>query len=252
VSDPIVKLWDGISASTGVPLEGLSFTYAAFDFNRERITRESGGVEYPQRHCTGAEFCTAFVQLAKNTFGDDYIAALTSWQLNTSEKLGQIVFALVERKLIGKQEGDLQGDFDGQFDFSKLAPDPPPARAYEYPTAKLHRLVYPLHPQPRRPSPVIFALIFVAVWFSTMVAGAAIAAQMGWNNSPMAIHVVAALLGGLALSQYPYRFSLRTLLITVTALALACGLLAYLMRLRPGATNTPKNPLSPSASSSNA
>jgi uncharacterized repeat protein (TIGR04138 family) len=228
VSDPIIKFWDGISKNTGVPLAGLSFIYAAFDLNHERVTRESGGVKYPHRHCNAAEFCQAFVQLAKNTFGDDYTAALTSWHLNTSEKLGRTIFALAERNLVGKQEGDLQGDFDGQFDFSNPAPNQLPAQVYEFPITKLRQLVYS-QPQ-RRKSPVIFALVFLTTWVFAIIACAAIADHMGRNDAPLAIHLVATLLAILAVSRYPYRFSLRTLLFALTAFALTFGLIAYLMR----------------------
>lgn len=228
MNDPTAKYWDGISASIGVPLEGLSFTYAAFDFNRERVTRESGGVEYPQRHCTAAEFCCAFVQLAKNTFGDDYIAALTSWQLNSSEKLGQIVFALADHNLIGKQDSDLQSDFNGQFDFSDLGLELPPARAYDYPTTNLPPVILP---QPRRRASIISFFIGVAVWSGIMLAAAEIANYFAPDSVMPVLLVTAIAIGILGSSiRYPYRFNLRVLLIVITLVAVALGLFSYLSR----------------------
>jgi len=229
VSEPVAEIWNEISASTGVPLAGLGFIYGAFDFNRRRVARESNGADNPPRHCTAAELCAAFLEFAKNRYGDNYVAALTSWQLNTSEKLGQAVYALVGRKLIGQQDGDLLSDFDDQFDLSNDVRGSS-TRVFNYPTAYLRQLV-PVTFSPGRRSPVTVAILFVAVWFVAVVIGAWIADYLNFRDTPLAVHFIAIALGVVAVSlEYPYRFSLRALLLTITALALTFGLIKCLFR----------------------
>ncbi len=228
MSELVAEIWNEISTSTGVPLAGLSFIYGAFDFNHKRLSRTLNGIDTSHCHCTAAEFCAAFLQFAEYRYGDDHVAALTSWQLNTSEKLGKTVYALVDRKLIGQQDGDCLSDFDDRYDLSNEVRKPS-TRVYDFPTTHLRKLV-PV-PSPRSRSPVIFALVFVAVWFSTIVAGAVIADYFDLNKVPLAIHFIALALGFLAVSvKYPFRFGLRTLLVTITMFALLFGLITYLLR----------------------
>jgi uncharacterized repeat protein (TIGR04138 family) len=228
VSEPVAEIWNEISTSTGVPLAGLSFIYGAFDFNHKRLTRALNGVDTSHCHCTAAEFCAAFLQFAEYRYGDDHVAALTSWQLNTSEKLGKTVYALVDRKLIGQQDGDRLSDFDDQYDLSNEVRKPS-TRVYDFPTTHLRKLV-PV-PSPRSRSPGMVAIVFVAVWFSVVIVGGWIADFLNLREIPLTVHFIAIALGTLAVSvEYPYRFSLRALLMTITAFALTFGLIAYLVR----------------------
>jgi hypothetical protein len=138
------------------------------------------------------------------------------------------VYALVDRKLIGQQEGDRLCDFDDQFDLSNDILESS-TRVFNYPTTYLRELV-PVH-FPGRRSPGIVALVFVGVWFATIVIGGWIADYLSFPEAPLAVHFIAITLGTLAASvEYPFRFSLRTLLMTITALALTFGLIGYLLR----------------------
>ena len=90
MSDDVTPYWNSVAASIGVPVDALGFTYDTFDYIRGQQANLRGDLLETKslQHVTAAEFSAAFVQLAKETFGDDYAAALSSWGLETSEKLG--------------------------------------------------------------------------------------------------------------------------------------------------------------------
>jgi uncharacterized repeat protein (TIGR04138 family) len=81
---------------------------------------EPGDVDTDARHCTAAEYCRAFVQFAKDSFGPDYISALTLMELDTGEKLGRMVYELIRLGVVQQQEGDSQSDFEGLFDLRQV------------------------------------------------------------------------------------------------------------------------------------
>jgi uncharacterized repeat protein (TIGR04138 family) len=166
MNDDSKIFWKRFASRTGVPLEGLSFIYDAFRHAQDSIAEELSEKEVRKRHCSAAYICRWFVCLAQEKFEKDYIAALKSWRLDTSEKLGVAVYALIGRNLMDRQYPDSQSDFEGRFDFSQDSPEATGASPYPYPT----------------------------------------------NYLPPVID--------------PYRFSLRTLLIIVTLVALVLGSLA--------------------------
>jgi len=68
-----------------------------------------------KRHLTGKELALSAFVYSLNQYG---LLARTVWEsmgMHSSEDLGQVVFHLVESKLLGKQEGDRVEDFDGIF-----------------------------------------------------------------------------------------------------------------------------------------
>jgi hypothetical protein len=87
--------------------------------------------------------CRSFVRLAEDTFGADYIHVLSSWGLDTSEKLGQVVYFLARWSLVLRQYPDEQSDFDGQFNFSTVSPEPRIGAVFHYPTDRLPKVIDP-------------------------------------------------------------------------------------------------------------
>src|SRR3954453_20419957 len=102
MSDDVPPFWIDVAGSIGVPPDALGFTYDTFNYIRRQKFPNVSYIALAPQHVTAAEFSAAFVELAKQTIGDEYAAALDSWGVETSEKLGAVVFALVERNLIGK------------------------------------------------------------------------------------------------------------------------------------------------------
>jgi uncharacterized repeat protein (TIGR04138 family) len=111
--------WKRFASRNDVPLEGLSFLYDTYRHAQESLVDDLDGPMAPRRHCSAAFICRWIVALAKSKFGDEYVAALGSWNLDTSEKVGNVVYALIRRGLMLRKYPDSQSDFDEQFDFSR-------------------------------------------------------------------------------------------------------------------------------------
>jgi uncharacterized repeat protein (TIGR04138 family) len=143
VNDDSDIFWKRFAPRTGVPLEGLSFIYHAFRCAQDSIADELSEKEVRRRHCSAAYICRWFICLAQEKFGEDYIAALKSWNLDTSEKLGIAVYALIGRNLLDRQYPDTQSDFEGRFNFSQDSAEATGASPYPYPTNYLPRVIDP-------------------------------------------------------------------------------------------------------------
>jgi uncharacterized repeat protein (TIGR04138 family) len=229
VNDDFTNMWERIEASTGVPLDGIRFIYATFNLKRQHASRSPDVEQRPSSHCTAREFCRSFVQFAEETFGKQYFAALNSWGLNSSEKLGRVVFALVDRNLLWKQDGDLLSDFDGHFDFSDINPEVVTSRIYCYPRTELR-------PGPRRRRPSIGKkitayLAILVIFYGVVVFASAIEDYV----KPIPVNLI-ILLMVIALAMLPAwmagprRFSVRTLLMIMTTLAVVLGLIVWAVR----------------------
>lgn len=226
MNDLLTTIWDPISETVGVPLDGISFIYDAFDYVYQPTHAElASGV---RRHITAADLCDGFVRLSMLTFGDDYQSALNSWNLGTSEKLGAAVYGLIGQNAVGRQESDSQGDFDGRFDFSQAAPADQP---YRYSLDALRRQLN-LHSDPRR---IVDSRYFGPLtWISAIgvTIGVALLDDQIPSSAVACLFVLLVYGIGFARSkyQYPYRYSVRSLLVLMTIVALALGVIAFWRR----------------------
>src|SRR5687767_6593305 len=113
-SDPALER---AAEEMGVSLATLIFISDALQYTPNYCGEEPYDVSN-SRHCSAQEFCRAFICFAKDIFDAEYISALRMMNLDTSEKLGRLVYELIDRNLLQRQETDLLSDFDGQFDLS--------------------------------------------------------------------------------------------------------------------------------------
>lgn len=93
-------------------LRGLNFTVARLD---------------KPRHVTGQELSEGMRFYAIEQFGPMAKDVLEHWGITRTEDFGNIVFNLIEVKLLAKTEGDSIDDFKGVYDFKKAF-----ARPVEY------------------------------------------------------------------------------------------------------------------------
>ena len=93
-------------------LKGLNFTVARLD---------------KPRHVTGQELSEGMRFYAIDQFGPMTKEVLGHWGITRTEDFGNIVFNLIEVKLLAKTEGDSIDDFKGVYDFNKAF-----ARPVEY------------------------------------------------------------------------------------------------------------------------
>jgi uncharacterized repeat protein (TIGR04138 family) len=63
-------------------------------------------------HVTAREMVQACKVLAIETWGTSAIDRLKSWGIETSSDIGDLVFLLIENRILGKQPNDRRSDFD--------------------------------------------------------------------------------------------------------------------------------------------
>jgi uncharacterized repeat protein (TIGR04138 family) len=70
-----------------------------------------------QRHVTGQELLEGIRQFALDKFGPMVRFLFREWGVETCEDFGNIVFNMVDNRLLGKTEEDSIDDFSGGYDF---------------------------------------------------------------------------------------------------------------------------------------
>jgi uncharacterized repeat protein (TIGR04138 family) len=112
--------WQTLAAELGIPFDALRFVWDAIEFAPQYHGHEPGGGRFAVPHLNAAEFCDAFLRYTKDMFGKRWEKELTDWNLDTSDKLGRVVFALIDRGLLQRDEHDRESDFDGQLDLRRV------------------------------------------------------------------------------------------------------------------------------------
>src|SRR5262249_54813684 len=70
----------------------------------------------PQHHVTGPELLDGVRDLALREFGLMARTVFRIWGINRTADIGEIVFNLVEEKLMSKTDRDSRTDFEGVYD----------------------------------------------------------------------------------------------------------------------------------------
>ena len=97
---------------------------AAYLFVQEGLTRAQTKFWEPGKpgHISGAQLLEGLREFAIETYGKRAKAQLNGWGIFKCEDFGEIVFNLVEAKLLAKQEGDSKADFQGGYNFDTAFP----------------------------------------------------------------------------------------------------------------------------------
>lgn len=88
------------------------FVLSALQFVIERL-------EEP-RHITGQELAEGCRDLALEQFGPMARTVLEHWGIHSTEDMGEIVYALIECRVLVKQDSDSRDDFQAVFDFDEV------------------------------------------------------------------------------------------------------------------------------------
>ncbi len=83
--------------------------------------------ENPKRktqHVSGQELLEGIREFALQQYGPMAYALLNQWGVNRCEDFGDIVFHLVEHRVLGKNEHDRPEDFSGGYDFHEAFVEP--------------------------------------------------------------------------------------------------------------------------------
>jgi uncharacterized repeat protein (TIGR04138 family) len=104
--------------------EGYQFVRDALEQTRRMVERESkeqaklekrAGKE--EQHVTGQQLLAGARDLALESFGPMAMMVLEEWGIRTCRDIGEIVFIMVEHKLLKKTDKDSHTDFENGYDF---------------------------------------------------------------------------------------------------------------------------------------
>jgi uncharacterized repeat protein (TIGR04138 family) len=115
--------------------EAYYFIRDALDHTQKAIVKENRG---QQRHVTGQELLVGIREYALAQFGPMATVVLNEWGIRNCQDFGEIVFNLVEIKLLARTETDSREDFAGGYDFEEAFRKP------FLPDSKLNRAPKPV------------------------------------------------------------------------------------------------------------
>ncbi|MEO0102845.1 MAG: Minf_1886 family protein [candidate division WOR-3 bacterium] len=93
-------------------LDAYLFVFEALEYTQKIFKRSW--------HVTGRELLEGIKELAKIKYGRMAKAVLEDWGVKTTDDFGEIVFNLVEAKLLAKTEDDKKEDFHNLYSFDKV------------------------------------------------------------------------------------------------------------------------------------
>lgn len=96
--------------------EAYHLVREALDYTQKQLVKEAKG---EVRHVTGQELLGGIREFALNQFGPMALTVLNEWGVHACEDIGEIVFNMVEIKLLAKTEEDTRADFAGGYDFNE-------------------------------------------------------------------------------------------------------------------------------------
>lgn len=101
--------------------EAYLFVREALDFTQKLVGKENAG---KIRHVTGQELLEGIRQYALSQFGPMTATVLEAWGVTCCEDFGNLVFNMVETRLLAKTETDSREDFRGGYSFEEAFRQP--------------------------------------------------------------------------------------------------------------------------------
>ena len=103
------------------------FLRAALDHTHDML--EKRGETMP-RHVSGGELLQGIREFALDQFGPMTITVLEEWGIRRCEDFGELVFNLVDQRMLSKTDQDSRDDFKGGYSFAEafVAPFKPNSR----------------------------------------------------------------------------------------------------------------------------
>ncbi|MCF7669274.1 MAG: hypothetical protein K9N48_05815 [Verrucomicrobia bacterium] len=93
------------------------FVRQALEFTQQKILEEHKGGKRVIRHVSGRELLEGVREFALDEFGPMAFFVLEEWGIHKTEDVGDIVFNLVDSKLLSKTDDDSPRDFEDGYDF---------------------------------------------------------------------------------------------------------------------------------------
>jgi uncharacterized repeat protein (TIGR04138 family) len=96
------------------PLNAYLFVREALDHTQKIIGKQAkGGL----RHVTGQELLAGIRELALEQFGPMAMTVFEEWGIHSCQDFGEIVFNLVDHRVLARTEQDSRADFQNGYDF---------------------------------------------------------------------------------------------------------------------------------------
>lgn len=95
---------------------GYLFIREALDFTIQTLEKPTEG---PGRHVTGTELLDGVRRYALDQYGPIAHRVLNHWGIHRCEDVGEMVFNLVEKGILGKTENDTRADFSDGYSFAE-------------------------------------------------------------------------------------------------------------------------------------
>lgn len=120
--------------------EAYVFLREALDHTQKLMAKSAreareGGKEENVRHVSGRELLNGIRALALEQFGPMALTVLAEWGVHRCEDFGEIVFNMVDNRLLAKTKDDSRDDFKGGYEFEEAFCQPflPPSRRTNQP-----------------------------------------------------------------------------------------------------------------------
>ena len=95
--------------------DAYTFVREALDFTQKLAGKETRGTI---RHVSGQELLAGIRQFALQQFGPMTVTVLAEWGIRNCKDFGEIVFNMVETRLLAKTDRDNRDDFQNGYDFT--------------------------------------------------------------------------------------------------------------------------------------
>jgi uncharacterized repeat protein (TIGR04138 family) len=106
-----------VEADSRYHRDAYFFLREALDHTQKRVARARKSKESFARHVTGAELLDGIRDYALGQFGPMTLTVLGEWGLRRCEDFGDLVFNMVDHRILGKTEADSREDFKGGYTF---------------------------------------------------------------------------------------------------------------------------------------
>ena len=92
------------------------FLRAALDHTQAMLQKRG---ESMPRHVCGGELLEGIREFALEQFGPMAVTVLEEWGIRRCEDFGELVFNLIDQRVLSKTDKDTRDDFKGGYDFAK-------------------------------------------------------------------------------------------------------------------------------------
>jgi uncharacterized repeat protein (TIGR04138 family) len=100
------------------PPEAYQFLHTGLDLAAQR-KQERRGRQRRVRHVSGQELCAALRVLATRRWGALAGEVLRRWNIRRTRDFGEMVYLMIDMKIMGRQPTDDIADFDDVYDFAE-------------------------------------------------------------------------------------------------------------------------------------